>query len=229
MKTIGLIGGTGWVSSVEYYRLINEGINKRLGDLEFARCILYSLNFGDIVRLQKGDKENVYQLLEETALKLTNAGSEALVLCANTMHQFYNRLKENIDVPIIHIAKATAAEIKKKEFSKVGLLGTLQTMEGDFYSSVLEEDGIETVIPDKASRDYINSIIFSELFQLEFKPETRKMFLDIMDGLKQKGAEGIILGCTEIPLLIKQEHTNLFLFDTLKIHANAIVDFALSE
>lgn len=229
MKTIGLIGGTGWVSTVEYYQFINEGINKKLGGLEFARCILYSLNFGDIVRLQESGKDNVYGVLEDAAFKLVTAGADGLVLCANTMHQFYNKLTEKVDVPIIHIAKATALEIKKKNFSKIGLLGTLQTMEGDFYSSVLKEEGIETVVPEKVDRNYINDIIFKELFQMEFKTETRNKFLEIMNELKQKGAEGIVLGCTEIPLLIKQEHTELYLFDTLKIHANAVVDFALSE
>lgn len=227
MKTIGLIGGTGWVSSVEYYRLINEGVNKRLGGLDFAKCILYSLNYGDIARLQQKDKSLVLPMLEDVAKKLVECGAEAIALCANTLHMYYNQLAEKLDVPIIHIAEATAKEINRNNFSKVGLLGTQLTMEGDFYSDVLKKNGIETLVPEKEDRVYINEKITSELFHLQFKDQTRKSFLEIMDVLYSKGAEGIILGCTEIPLLIKAEHTNLPLFDTLEIHASAIVNFML--
>jgi aspartate racemase len=229
MKTIGLIGGTGWVSSVEYYRLINEGVNKRLSGLDFAKCILYSLNYGDIARLQQKDKSLVLPMLEDVAKKLVECGAEALALCANTLHMYYNQLAEKLDVPIIHIAEATSKEINRNNFSKVGLLGTQLTMEGNFYSDVLKKNGIETLVPEKEDRVYINEKITSELFHLQFKDQTRKSFLEIMDVLYSKGAEGIILGCTEIPLLIKPEHTNLPLFDTLEIHANAIVDFMVGN
>lgn len=229
MKTIGLIGGTGWVSSVEYYRLINEGVNKRLGGLDFAKCILYSLNYGDIARIQQKDKSLILPMLEDVAEKLVECGVEGLALCANTLHMYYDHLSEKLAVPIIHIAEATAKEIKQNNFSRVGLLGTQLTMEGNFYTDVLKKNGIERFVPEKEDRIYINEKITTELFQLQFKEETRKRFLEIMNDLSSKGAEGIILGCTEIPLLIKAEHTNLPLFDTLEIHANAIVDFIVGN
>lgn len=229
MKTIGLIGGTGWVSTVEYYRLINEGINDKLGGLEFARCILYSLNYGDVEKHQKLGIESMFGLLKETADKLIEAGADCIALCANTLHLFFDRLDEVIEVPIIHIAQATAEEIKKNQMSKVGLLGTSITMESDFYSGVLKENGIETVIPEKEDRKYINDIILTELFHMNFKEETRQRFINIMKGLQAKGAQGIILGCTEIPLLINQDHTSLKLFNTLELHSKAIVNFSLSR
>lgn len=229
MKTIGLIGGTGWVSSVEYYRLINEGVNKKLGGLDFAKCILYSLNYGEVARLQQKNKDLILPMLEDVAEKLVQSGADGLALCANTLHMYYNQLAEKLPIPIVHIAEATAKEIKKNTFSKVGLLGTQLTMEGDFYTGVLRKNGIETLVPEKEDRVYINEKITTELFHLQFKEETRKRFLEIMTNLNLKGADAIILGCTEIPLLIKPEHTNLPLFDTLEIHANAIVDFMLGE
>lgn len=228
MKTVGLIGGTGWVSSVEYYRYINEGVNKRLGGLEFARCILYSMNYGDIARLQKEGGDGLYPYIENIAQQLISSGAEGLVLCANTLHKFYNQLSDDVNVPVIHIARATAKAIHQRNFSKVGLLGTIQTMEGDFYTEVLKEEGIETLVPEKEDRLYIDDIIVKELFKMEFNESTRKQFLHIMQKLQQKGAEGIILGCTEIPLLIQQQHTEIPLFDTLKIHADVIVDFAIN-
>lgn len=229
MKTIGLIGGTGWVSSVEYYRLINEGVNKRLGGLDFAKCILYSLNYGEVDRIQQKDKSLILPMLEDVAEKLVESGAEGLALCANTLHMHYNHLSEKLAVPIIHIAEATAKEIKRKNFFRIGLLGTQLTMEGDFYTDVLKKNGIETLVPEKEDRVYINEKITTELFHLQFKEETRKRFLEIMNDLSSKGAEGIILGCTEIPLLINTEHTKLPLFDTLEIHANAIVDFMVGK
>jgi aspartate racemase len=228
MKTIGLIGGTGWVSSAEYYRLINEGVNKKLGGLDFAKCILFSLNYGEVARIQQKDNSRILPMLEDVAKKLVECGAEGLALCANTLHMHYNKLSEKIDVPIVHIAEATVKEIKKNHFSKVGLLGTRLTMEGDFYSDVLKKNGIEMLVPEKEDREYINEKITSELFHLQFKDETRRRFLKIMNTLSSKGAQGIILGCTEIPLLIKPKHTQLPLFDTLEIHAGAIVDFMLT-
>jgi len=229
MKTIGLIGGTGWVSSVEYYRLINEGVNEKLGGQEFAKCILYSINYGDVVRMQQTDVKQVMSMLQDIAQKLVASGAEGLVLCANTLHKYYNQVVENVSVPVLHIAEATAKEIRKTGFSKIGLLGTQITMEGSFYSDVLKRHSIETLVPEKDDRIFINEKITSELFKSVFKEETRQRFLRIMQQLSNRGAQGIVLGCTEIPLLIKQEHTVLPLFDTLKIHADAIVNFMLSE
>ena len=229
MKTIGLIGGTGWASSAEYYRLINQKINERLGGQEFAECILHSMNFGAFQRLKKEKGETAaLGYLSKIALNLTNSGAGALALCANTMHIYADQLQQQINVPLIHIGTATALEIKKQGLSKVGLLGTKTTMESAFYKEKLNEHGITVIVPELKYRDYIQSVIFNELFFLKLKTESRNRFLEIINYLKTKGAEGIILGCTEIPLLIKQEHTDIPLFDTLEIHCDAIVDFVLS-
>lgn len=230
MKTIGLIGGTGWVSTSEYYRLINEGINKRLGGFNAARCILYSFNYSDINECNlRDDHEGVYKLVLDAAVKLKNAGADFLVLGANTLHQYFERLNEEIKLPIVHIADATAVEIKKQNLSTIGLLGTKFTMEMDFYTKILSAAGITSLVPEKPERLFIHSTIMTELIKEIFKPEAKQRFLEIINDLEQKGAQGIILGCTEIPLLIKQEDTRLPVFDTLKIHAKAVVDFALQD
>jgi aspartate racemase len=230
MKTIGLIGGTGWVSTLEYYRLINEETNKRLGGLNAARCILYSFNYADINECNiRDDHEGVYKFVLDAALKLKNAGADCLVLCANTMHQYAERLDEEIKLPIIHIADATAAEIKKHGLSSIGLLGTKFTMEMDFYTRRLSAAGINSLVPGKPERLFIHNTIMEELLKEIFKPESKKRFLEIINDLEQKGAEGIVLGCTEIPLLIKQADTHLPVFNTLEIHAKAAVDFAVKE
>jgi aspartate racemase len=228
MKTIGLIGGTGWPSTLEYYRIINEETNKRLGGLNSARCILYSFNYADIDACNKReDHERVYQYVLDAAKRLKTAGAECLVLCANTMHQYVERLNEEIKLPIVHIADATAAEIKKLGLSTIGLMGTKFTMEMDFYTKRLSEQRINSIVPEKPERLFIHNSIMEELLKEIFKPETKKKFLDIINYLEQKGAKGIVLGCTEIPLLIKQEDVRLPVFNTLQIHAKAAVDFAL--
>lgn len=229
MKTIGLIGGTGWVSTIEYYRLINVGINEKLGGQNAARCILYSFNYADIDKLnQKDDHQGTGKLVIDAALKLKAASAECLVICANTLHMFYDELVEKVQLPVIHIADATAAEIKKKKLTKIGLLGTKFTMEMDFYTNRLSKAGIESLVPEKPERLFIHNAIVNELLKENFKPETKKRFLEIIGDLEQKGAQGIVLGCTEIPLLIKQADTHLPIFNTLEIHAQAAVDFALS-
>lgn len=230
MKTIGLIGGTGWVSTLEYYRLINKETNKRLGGLNAARCILYSFNYADINECNlRDDHEGVYKLVLDAALKLKNAGADFLVLCANTLHQYFERLNEEIKLPIVHIADATAAEIKKQGLHTIGLLGTKFTMEMDFYTKILSNAGITSLVPEKPERLFIHSTIMDELLKEIFKPEAKKRFVEIIADLEQKDAQGIVLGCTEIPLLIKQEDTHLPVFDTLKIHAKAVVDFAVKD
>ena len=229
MKTIGLIGGTGWVSTIEYYRLINEGINSRLGGHNAARCILYSFNYADLNECNlREDHAGVYKLVLDAAAKLKNASADFIVLCANTLHQYVDDLHAEIKLPIVHIADATAAEIKKKGLTKIGLLGTKFTMEMDFYTKRLSSAGIDSLIPPKAERLFIHDTIMNELLREIFKPEAKKKFLDIINDLELKGAQGIVLGCTEIPLLIKQEDTHLPVFNTLKIHAQAAVDFALT-
>jgi aspartate racemase len=230
MKTLGLVGGTSWVSTVDYYRIINQGVNQALGGHQFARCILYSVNFGDIAALnEKGDREGIYQLIKDASEKVKHAGAEGLVLCANTLHMLADRLKEEIDIPIIHIAEATAKEINLEGLSRVGLLGTRFTMEEDFYISKLKAANIETMVPEKGDREYAHAVIFDELMKEIFKPESKSGCLEIMDKLRQKGAEGIILGCTEFPLIIKEDDLDLPLFDTTAIHARAAVDFALGR
>jgi aspartate racemase len=229
MKTIGLIGGTGWISTAEYYRIINEETHRRLGGLEFAQCILYSLNYGDVDRCnQRDDREGIVKLLLEASGALVGSGADCIVVCANTFHQFAEKLGRSTDVPLIHIAEAAAKELKKKNLRKVGLLGTKQTMELDFYVSKLRQAQIEVLTPERADREFIQWTITQELLLGDFREESRRRFLDIMDGLHGRGAEGMVLACTEIPLFIKQEHTSLPLVDTLVAHANAAVDFALA-
>lgn len=228
MKTIGLIGGTGWVSTIEYYRLINQGINKKLGGLNSAQCLIYSFNYEEIDTLVKQDRiEDVYPMVLNAAKILQNAKADCLVLCANTLHQYVDKLEKVIDLPIVHIADATAKVINQKGLTKVGLLGTRFTMEMDFYTKRLKKAGIETLTPEKPQRDFIHDSIINEMLHDNFKKETREKFLSIIDDLQTKGAEGIVLGCTEIPLLIKQEDVKLPLLNTLEIHAAAVVDYAL--
>ena len=230
MKTIGLIGGTGWPSTLEYYRIINEEANKRLGGLNAARCILYSFNYADIDECNKReDHEKVYEYILDAATRLKNAGADFIVLCANTMHQYVERLDDEIKLPIVHIADATSAEIKKQGLSTIGLLGTKFTMEMDFYTKRLSEQGIASIVPGADERLFIHDTIMNELLKEIFKLESKKKFLDIINDLEQKGAQGIVLGCTEIPLLIKQADTHLPVFNTLNLHAKAAVDFALKN
>jgi aspartate racemase len=228
MKTIGLIGGTGWVSTLEYYKLINLEINFKLGGQNSARCILYSVNYADVDQCNlNDDHEGVYKIVVKAARTLKDANVDFLVLCANTLHQYVDRLMTDIGLPIVHIADATADEIKNKNISTIGLLGTKFTMEMDFYKKRLSNAGIKSVVPGKEERLFIHNSIMNELLKEKFNPGTKKKFLDIINILQQNGAEGIVLGCTEIPLLIKQADIQLPVFNTLDIHTKAIVDFAL--
>jgi aspartate racemase len=229
MKTIGLIGGTGWVSSIEYYQFINREINRRLGGQQAARCILWSFNYGEIDVLinQKNDLESVYKMVRNAAEKLESCGADCILLCANTLHMYAERLRKEINIPLIHIAEATASEINKAGLRKVAVLGTKFTMEKDFYRSKLAESAIEMMIPRDEDRDFIHNAIPGELLKNILKPETKARFLEIINNLILNGAEGIVLGCTEIPLLIKQEDVAVPVFDTTFIHSKAAVDFAL--
>jgi aspartate racemase len=230
MKKIGLIGGTGWISTAEYYRLINEMVNARLGGLQFAECIIYSFNYGDIDAFNKrNDDKGVSDLLIKVAPYLEHAGAECLVLCANTLHKYVDELSNRIHVPIIHIAEATANQIKRDTISKVGLLGTRATMEGAFYRDKLAAAGIETLVPDKEDREFIHNTIMEELLKNNIRAESKARFLRIIDNLQNNGAKGIILGCTEIPLIVKSEDTRIKLYNTLEIHCEAIVDYALAN
>ncbi len=229
MKILGLIGGTTWLSTIDYYTYINTYINEKLGGFSSAELMIYSVNFDEIFKNnEKDDWDDNLRIFAEAAAKLVEAGADAIVLCANTAHILADGLAKKINVPIIHIVTATADEINKAGLKKVGLLGTSFTMERDFFKAKLAENGIEAIVPDAEDRKFIHSTIFNELGKSIFKPETKQRYISIIDKLISGGAEGIILGCTEIPLIIKQADSNVPVFDTTKIHSKAAVDFALS-
>lgn len=230
MKIIGLIGGISWVSTADYYELINQGINEKLGGLNFSECLIYSFNYADIKKNNEtNDWESTFKMLFKACQFLKQGGAEAIVLCANTMHFIADRLEKEIDLPIIHIATATASEIEKQGLKKVGLLGTKFTMELDFFKDKLIEKGIEAIIPqNEDDKDFIHTTIFEELGKGLVTPETKKRYLEIANQLIKDGAEGIILGCTEIPLVIKPGDIAVPVFDTALIHSNAAVNFQLS-
>jgi len=228
MKILGLIGGISWVSTVDYYRMINQGINEQLGDLNFAECMIYSFNYADIKRNNDAnDWDLTLKMLTKAALGMKNAGAEAIVLCANTMHMIADQLQENVQLPIIHIATVTAEAVQAQGLKKVGLLGTKFTMEQPFFRDKLTERNIDILIPDDAARDRIHYTIFEELGRGILSPETKLFYIDVINNLVARGAEGIILGCTEIPLLISSKDVHIPLFDTALIHSAAAVKFAL--
>jgi aspartate racemase len=230
MKIIGLIGGISWVSTADYYKLINEGINDKLGELNFSECLIYSFNYADIKKNnENNDWDSTFNMLLKGCQFLKSGGAEAIVLCANTMHFIADRLEAAIDLPIIHIAYVTALEIQKQKIKKVGLLGTKFTMELDFFKDKLLEKGIEAIIPkNDEDRDFIHTTIFEELGKGLVTAETKKRYLEIANQLIKEGAEGIILGCTEIPLVIKPEDLTVPVFDTALLHSKAAVEFQLS-
>ena len=226
MKKIGLVGGISWVSTMDYYKFINEGVNLKLGGLNFAECIIYSLNFGDI---QSVSWENSFELLLNACESLKMSGVESIVLCANTAHLFADKLQEQIKIPIIHIGAETSKAVNKQGLKKVGLLGTKFTMEMDFYKNKLKEFGLEVIIPEKQeTRDYIQFTVKEELGIGYINAETKKNYITIANELVERGAEGIILGCTEIPMLISQNDFKIPIFDTTKIHSQAIVEYIVS-
>jgi aspartate racemase len=230
MKILGLIGGISWVSTVDYYRLINKGINEKLRNLEFAELMIYSFNYGDIKRNNDAeDWDKTLSMITKASLDMKKSGVKAIVLCANTMHLIADRLQENIQLPVINIATVTADAIVAKGIKKVGLLGTRFTMERDFFRDKLTEKGIEILIPGDEERDFIHYTIFEELGRNIIKPETKKFYINVINKLVEAGAEGIILGCTEIPLLISNADVAIPLFDTVEIHSKAAVEFALGN
>lgn len=230
MKTLGLIGGTTWVSTVDYYKYINQLTIERLGGLNSAKMLLYSVRFEPVKALaDAGDWENFGNFFSEIALNLEKAGAEAIVLCANTSHIVAERVEQNISIPVIHITDATALEIQRQALKKVALLGTRFTMENDFYHKRLARFGIETIIPDDEERDFIHWSIFEELGKDIFTEETKRRYLEIIENLHARGAEGVIFGCTEIPMLLKPEDCPIPSFDTTLLHAKAAVEFALTD
>jgi aspartate racemase len=229
MKTIGLLGGMTWHSTVEYYRLINTGVHSRLGKSHSAKCLLYSVDFEELETLQnEGGWEALDGMMAEAAAKLERAGAELIVICANTMHRTAPRVEASISVPLLHIADATAGEIRKLNLKTVGLLGTRYTMELDFYRDRLESlHGLRVLTPGEADRNVVHDIIYKELGHGVIKESSREAYRAVIRGLHERGAEGVILGCTEIPLLIKPGDYPLPLFDTTAIHAAAAVEMAL--
>ena len=231
MKTIGLIGGMSWESSKLYYEMINQEVMNKLGGLHSAKCVMYSFDFEPIKQLQfEGKWDTAAELLIDAAQRLEKAGADFIVICTNTMHKLAKRIEENIGVPLLHIADATGDVIKKMGINRVGLLGTGFTMEEPFYKQRLAERyGLEVIIPNKESRDIVHQVIFSELCRGEIKEESKTEYLRIINNLIENGAEAIILGCTEITLLIKQADCRVPVFDTTYIHAVSAVEYSLNR
>jgi len=230
MKTIGLLGGMSWESSAEYYRILNQTVKARLGGLHSASCLLYSVDFAEIEALQRsGDWENLTHTMIEAAQRLENAGADCLLVCTNTMHRMAPEIEDVLQIPLLHIADAAGDAIAARGIKTVGLLGTRFTMEGDFYRKRLEEKfDLEVLIPNDAERDIVHRVIYNELVKGEIREASRQAYLVVVDGLQSRGAEGVILGCTEIPSLVRQADTQLPLFDTTRLHAEAAVDWALA-
>lgn len=230
MKTIGLIGGMSWESTSEYYRIINEEIKERLGGLHSAKCLINSVDFEEIERCQSsGDWDGAGEILGNAAYSLQKGGADFIIICTNTMHKVVGKIKAKIDIPVLHIADATAKEIKRKDIQKVGLLGTKYTMEQDFYKSRIEENNIKVIVPSEKNRKEINKVIYTELCLGKIVSQSREYYKRVIEELMQKGAQGIILGCTEIGLLIKQENVSVPIFDTTHIHAIEAVKVALDR
>lgn len=220
MKTIGLIGGMSWESTVTYYQIVNETVKRELGGLHSAKVLLYSVDFAEIEEYQtKGEWDKSAAVLAEAAQNLEKAGAGFIIICTNTMHKVAPVIQKKISIPIIHIAEATADALKENGIEKVGLLGTKYTMTQEFYKSKLIEAGIEVVIPDEAGVTVVNNIIYNELCLGIISEESRKKFVNIIKQLEKAGAQGVILGCTEIGLLIHQKDVEIPVFDTMQIHA----------
>lgn len=221
MKTLGLLGGMSWESTVPYYRIVNRTVAERLGGLHSARLVLYSVDFHDIERLQhEGRWEETARILIDAACRLESAGAELLVLCTNTMHKVAPALEEAVGIPLLHIADATADEAKRRGLARLGLLGTRFTMEQDFYRGRLEtRHGVSVLLPDPRERETVHRVIYDELCRGRIREESREALRQILAGLVERGAEGVILGCTEISLLVRSEDASVPLLDTTAIHA----------
>ncbi|MBW6473171.1 MAG: aspartate/glutamate racemase family protein [Anaerolineaceae bacterium] len=230
MKTIGMIGGMSWESSIEYYRLVNEEVKRQLGGLHSAQCLMYSVDFEEIERYQhQGDWEKATDVMIDAAQRLEKGGADFVVICTNTMHKMADEVQAAISIPLLHIVDATAQAVKSKGIGKVGLLGTRFTMEGEFYGSRLKTHGLDVVIPDTVDREIVHRIIYHELVLGKILTSSSKEFQRIIQTLQKNGAEGIVLGCTEIGLLVKQKDNILPVIDTTVVHALAAVDVALEN
>jgi len=240
MKTIGLIGGMSWVSTIEYYKAINTMTNARLGGVHCAQCIIHSIDYNDMTEINRlQDWDRAGKLFSEIAKKLESVGADCILLCANTAHITADDVQKAISIPLIHIGEATVKEVQKLRFTefrtagqnikKIALLGTKFTMEKDFIKGKFTAQKIDVLIPETDDREFIHKTIFDELGKGIFKPETKQRYQIVIQSLAKQGAQGVILGCTEIPLLIKQDDVTIPTFDTTLIHARAAVDFALAE
>ncbi len=228
MKKIGLIGGMSWESTLLYYKLLNEKIKALRGGFHSANCVIESVDFAEIADLQaKDDWLALDALMIKRAEALTTSGAEMILICANTMHLSVPAIAQCTSVPVLHIAEVTADEIKSSQLKKVALLGTKFTMEKDFFRNILEEKGIAVVVPDASGRNQVHDIIYKELVKGIITEESKKVYVTIIEKLINQGAEGVILGCTEIPLLIKPRDIDIPLFNTTKIHAEKAVELAL--
>ena len=231
MKTIGLIGGLSWESTVDYYRYINLALRARLGGAHSAPILLYSVDFAPISQMQRESRwDDAADEMIAAAQRLERGGADCVLICANTMHKMADAVQSAVSIPLLHIADAAAAAIRAQGLHTVGLLGTRYTMEMDFYTRRLEEQhGITAIVPDAPNRDLVHRVIYEELTYGVVKPESKAAYLDVMARLVGQGAQGIILGCTEIGMLITQDDTAIPVFDTTKLHAEAAVAFALEE
>ena len=229
MKTIGLLGGMSWESTALYYRLINEGVRQRLGGLHSAKIAMVSVDFHDIEVMQANDDwAAAATALAEAAKQVEAAGADCLLICTNTMHLVAPAIEAAISIPLIHLADATAAQIRSDGVSRVGLLGTRFTMEKDFYRERLEAQGLSVLVPEADGRETVNTVIYDELCLGDIRGSSRDAFVSIIDELRARGAQAIIEGCTEIGLLVGNQDTDVPLYDTTRIHAKAAVDFALA-
>jgi aspartate racemase len=231
MKSIGLIGGMSWESSIEYYRLINQGVREKLGGLHSAKSVMVSVDFAEIETLQhQGRWDEAARLMIAAAQSVEKGGADFVVICTNTMHKLADDVQEHIHIPVYHIADATAQRIQAHGLHKVGLLGTRFTMEESFYKDrLIEKHGLEVLIPSPEERDAVHRVIYDELCLGQIKPASKEQYIRVMDGLVARGAEGIILGCTEISLLVGQGDSRVPLFDTTRIHALGAVEWALAS
>lgn len=231
MKTIGLIGGMSWESTVVYYQLLNRGARERLGGLHSAKLLLWSFDFADIEAMQaKGDWDGATNAMIDAARALERGGADCVIICTNTMHKMADAVQQSVEIPLIHIADATAMAIKASGGKKPLLLATRYTMEQDFYKGHLRDrHGVETMVPDEVGRALVHDIIYSELCQGIIRKDSKKAYLEIIQRAQQQGADGVIFGCTEVGLLIAQADFALPAFDTTALHAEAALDFALNN
>lgn len=230
MKTIGLIGGLSWESTSEYYSYINRFVKEKLGGLHSAKCLLHSFDFQEMVDLQHtGEWDQATNQMIHAAKTLENGGADMIVICTNTMHKMAPEVTNEVKIPLLHIVDTVAEKINEQGMTKVGLLGTKFTMEQPFYKEYLNKHGIEVVIPNEEDRKIVHDVIYNELCKGDFQEASKDKYLQIINRLSNQGAEGIILGCTEIPLLVKQEDTLVPLFDSTLLHAKAAVDLAFTK